>query len=170
MTNKGRQKACVNCGSTFTESMSDSNSQWAERRYCSVQCNSSCKSRVTDIFDRLNRYQIKRDGCWGWSGAKDGRGYGVLSSRDTRASLSPEKAHRVSYEKANGPISDGMIICHACDNPECTNPDHLFEGTQADNMRDCSRKGRLNRKSLLNLRPGRKGFRGAASQRRREHG
>ena len=74
---------------------------------------------------------------------------------------SPEKAHRVSFEKKHGPIPIGLNVCHKCDNPECSNPDHLFLGTQKDNMRDCSKKKRLSKKSLLNLIPGAKGYIGA---------
>jgi hypothetical protein len=113
------------------------------------------------IFDRLLKFQIKRDGCWGWSGSKDGRGYGKISSRAGRKG-SPEKAHRVSFEREYGEIPKDLNVCHSCDNPECTNPNHLFLGTQKDNMRDCSKKGRLNSKSLNNLIAGAKGFSGAA--------
>lgn len=161
MTKKARSRDCQTCGASFVEAYGDSNAQWEKRQFCSIKCNNASSHRVTSIFDRLERYQIKREGCWGWSGGDDGFGYGTLSSRDKKNSDSPEKAHRISYEKAFGPIPDGMQVCHRCDNPPCTNPDHLFLGTAKDNADDCSRKGRNNPISLLNLRPGAQGFHGA---------
>ena len=50
--------------------------------------------------------------------------------------------HRVMYEQAAGLIPSGMNVLHKCDLPECINPSHLFLGTQADNVRDMTRKGR----------------------------
>lgn len=152
MTIKARTKPCKTCGIEFKESKSDSNKQWLMRGYCSMSCNSKSSDRRTDIFERLERFQVKNDtGCWGWIGNKDAKGYGTLSNRKG-SKFSPEKAHRVSYEKVYGKIEDGLFVLHKCDNPECTNPSHLFSGTQKDNMQDCSKKNRLNPKSLLNLR------------------
>lgn len=51
-------------------------------------------------------------------------------------------AHRAAWEDANGPIPAGMNICHRCDVTWCVNPEHLFLGTQSDNMRDAVAKGR----------------------------
>lgn len=122
------------------------------------------------IFDRLERFidrDSSSDGCWLWTGSTDDKGYGRISSRKGRAG-SPEKAHRVAYEKYVGDIPKGKKVLHECDNPPCVNPVHLFLGGQKENMQDCSAKGRLNKKSLLNLRPGEQGFRGAGSKSSKE--
>jgi hypothetical protein len=73
-----------------------------------------------------------KTGCHVWTGSKYGRGYGNLQIA----------THRLAWELANGPIPEGLSILHRCDNPACCNPDHLFLGTQADNMADKVRKGR----------------------------
>ncbi|MBO2700796.1 HNH endonuclease [Shewanella algae] len=116
---------------------------------------------MSSIFNRLKKKQVIGDRCWSWSGYKDDKGYGLLSNRNG-SGHSPERAHRVSYELNFGEIPDGLVVRHTCDNPECTNPEHLVLGTQKDNMRDCSNRNRLNIKSLENLVSGAAGYRGAA--------
>lgn len=103
------------------------------------------------------------DECWLWTASTDGRGYGRLSSH---RGGSPMKAHRISYAIHHGDIPDGMGIMHSCDNPTCVNPNHLSLGDQAENMRGCSERGRLNPKSLRNLQPGAPGYHGAGPRRR----
>lgn len=84
-------------------------------------------------------WTVTQDGCWDWNGAKNVRnGYGSLYA-EGRA----WKAHRVSYEHHVGPIPEGMKVLHACDNPPCVNPAHLGVGTQRDNMRQASERGRF---------------------------
>ena len=102
--------------------------------------------------------------CWGWAGSTS-RGNGQLSNPRGRG-YAPVKAHRVSYEVHYGPIPAAMEVCHRCDNPYCSNPAHLFLGTHAENMRDMGAKGRVNKRSLMNLRPGAPGHRGAGPTRK----
>lgn len=78
------------------------------------------------------------EACWEWLGAKSSNGYGNLSI-NKRTTVS---AHRFSYELHHGAIPYGRYICHACDNPNCVRPDHLFLGTPSDNVQDCIAKGR----------------------------
>ena len=78
--------------------------------------------------------------CWVWAGMTNATsGYGMLWKVRGK---SMQAAHRVSYELHKGPIPEGMLVCHSCDFRLCVNPDHLWLGTDADNMRDMREKGR----------------------------
>lgn len=88
--------------------------------------------------------KVNTDGdCWLWTASKmDRQGHGqfVYSLHGKQRHV---YAHRIAYELFVESIPDRMVVCHACDVPACVNPSHLFLGTQGDNLRDASRKGRL---------------------------
>lgn len=80
------------------------------------------------------------DDCWLWTGPTLGRGYGAIQPRKGAGRTG---AHRFSYALHCGAWpKPGSVVMHSCDNPACVNPNHLSEGTQADNMQDCVSKKR----------------------------
>ena len=80
---------------------------------------------------------LKTSGCWFWMAGKFKQGYGSFYFKGHHV-----KAHRIAWELTYGAISEGKKVCHHCDNPFCVNPEHLFMGTQRDNIRDMMAKGR----------------------------
>jgi hypothetical protein len=85
-------------------------------------------------------------GCWNWTGSFRKSGYGKLNVGSlTDGSRHTVTASRASYETFVGPIPEGLVICHKCDNPKCINPEHLFTGTFKDNYDDMVAKGRVNK-------------------------
>lgn len=141
---------CLYCKKEFTP---------AGRRYVAKFCNNACYAKTMEGVERpsfwetasyeeqierlrqsFEKYVIRQDGCWGWKGSV-AKKYGSLQFGGKYKSIS---AHRASYLLHKGPLFERMFVCHTCDNPICTNPDHLFLGTATDNVRDMIKKGRNN--------------------------
>lgn len=80
--------------------------------------------------------------CWIWNASKSRRGYGSFHAGPRRGIGRSLKANRVSWMLAGGELAKGQCVCHRCDNPSCVRPDHLFAGSQLDNIQDMKRKRR----------------------------
>ncbi len=107
---------------------------------CATVSSSERETKVREqLADRFWRFVDADgpDGCWEWTGGRLPKGYGNIWDGEKLS-----RAHRVSYELFRGAIPQGMQVLHSCDNPPCTNPGHLFLGTNADNLADRVAKGR----------------------------
>lgn len=108
-------------------------------KYCSSKCSHKGKSveHSKPIAERFwSKVDIKgKDECWEWKASRIRDRYGKFDGG--------KLAHRISYEMSFGKIAEGLYVCHKCDNPPCVNPNHLFLGTQQDNVDDMLKKDRL---------------------------
>jgi len=129
---RGRESACAECGKPVYLNP-------CQTKRKNTFCDLICRKAFHSISNRFWKKVDKSDGqgpkgqCWQWIASKDTCGYGLLK---------PTSAHRVSWEIHNGPIPDSLSVLHRCDNPPCVRPEHLFLGTQKDNMQDRLAKGR----------------------------
>lgn len=93
------------------------------------------------LAQRLEAKTVKADGCWRWLGFKDQAGYGRIGLVTDKGKRSIQ-AQRAAWMVYRGPIPQGGHVLHRCDNTECTNPEHLFLGSNLDNIKDRVAKGR----------------------------
>lgn len=98
-------------------------------------------------YKKLNNYEVSSSGCWLWLGRLNHKGYGVVRFRGKTW-----QAHRAMYADRVGAIPDGLFVLHRCDVRACVNPEHLFTGTNQDNMRDMVTKGRQAKGEYLSKR------------------
>lgn len=94
------------------------------------------EERLAKFWSRVDK-SGGEDACWNWLAGHNQKGYGVAQWNGKHA-----KAHRISYLLAHGEFDNRLLVLHACDNPRCVNPKHLFLGTHQDNERDKVAKGR----------------------------
>jgi hypothetical protein len=91
----------------------------------------------------LARYEVAESGCWEWTGSRNKFGYGQVCVTPEPGVHTIKGAHRLSYEHHVGPIPNGAVVMHICDNRGCINPAHLRVGSQAENLDDARDKGRM---------------------------
>jgi hypothetical protein len=140
---------CDTCNRKFVTRASE------KRKYCRLKCFKRPESfpnrknrppfwALATEEEKMIRYKkmfeekvIRKEGCWGWKSFVTSSGYGSLGSRKNLVN-----AHRISWIIHNGSIPDNLWVLHKCNNPICTNPDHLYIGTPKDNTRDMILSGR----------------------------
>lgn len=146
---------CVFCGKNFPFYQ---NKGRPIPRFCSHKCrlesggtgailvprlkieNMTETQKMERLKKSFEKHVVKQDGCWGWKGPIAKGGYPVMSCSKE---IGSDRGHRASWIIHNGLIPEGKFVCHSCDNPICTNPDHLWLGTIKDNSEDAKKKGRV---------------------------
>jgi hypothetical protein len=134
---------CQTCGSTFI--VPSWRTKNGRAKFCSRDCRKVAPTiQVRTPEERFWEKVNKTDSCWLWIGAKCGKdkhgnGYGTFSI-DSDGTM--QMTHRYSYELHFGPIPEGIKVLHSCDVKLCVRPDHLFLGTQKQNIDDMRAKKR----------------------------
>lgn len=131
---------CSVCGNDITTHHGKHRARCRGFGFCSAACSGkhhSAKQEAGRANDFLSKIDKPAIGCWVYRGHITKAGYGAY-----RTPTANKLAHRMMWEIMNGPIPKGMCVCHSCDNPPCCRPDHLWLGTQPENVKDMWSKGR----------------------------
>lgn len=131
---ESRQKMSISHKGKKLSKQHRQNISLGSKKY-SVIGNKKCP--VKRFWDSIQKSTNPND-CWKWQKCKNHHGYGVISVYG-KSFL----AHRFSYILHFGKIPNGLFVLHKCDYPQCCNPNHLFLGTQKDNIQDCVNKKRI---------------------------
>jgi hypothetical protein len=136
-------RVCPQCDNPFRVNV------WVLRqghgKYCCKHCADLARA-ARPFAERFWEKVAKSDGCWLWTGGCSNTGYGAFWLKGQTIN-----AHRIAWLLTSGPIPDGMDVLHRCDANysvgdrsyrRCVRPDHLFLGTDKDNMADMVAKGR----------------------------
>ena len=114
-----RTALCPICGKEFSY-------YWSPSRIVRITCSNTCHGKRK--ANNVDEYRLDAEtGCWMWQRYTDPKGYARMSVGGKRP-----LAHRVFYERANGPIPDGMEIDHTCNNSSCVNPEHMVPRTPSE--------------------------------------
>ena len=136
--NRNPNRTCTHCNKPYYRSPSKA------AKYCSQRCRRAAALTPKALSERFWS-KVDRGGddeCWEWQAAA------ALTDPDYQYGAfgvpgrGPILSHRMAWELTHGEITEGLHVCHHCDNPPCCNPRHLFLGTRSDNMQDMLRKGR----------------------------
>lgn len=124
--------ACPGCGAP--RAITASQARHGKGSYCSKKCIGRAAANTPESF--WSHVAIGAlDQCWPWTFTVGRWGYGVYQFEGR-----VQRAHRIAYALAKGAVPEGLVVCHACDVKLCVNPNHLWPGTQADNVRDYQEK------------------------------
>ena len=145
------ERGCLVCAIPMVRRRKEQDYDFWRRKTCSRRCGNIYANRLRwtkprkSAVERFETMYIPEpnSGCWLWLGAMVPDGYGSFGISTNKTI----KAHRFSWKVFNGDIPYDMHVLHRCDNRACVNPDHLWLGTNADNVAGRVAKDRSHRPS-----------------------